>query len=76
MSTQELTTTDMLQKVSTDRKQGQYTLWQIFGLWIAVSAPMGILTWIVFPTLKDNVGIHPSLLLWVLMIIGLMWEVS
>ena len=53
----------------------QYSLAKILGIWLAVSAPMGILAWVVFPAFKDRVSIHPGILLWVLMIIGLMWEV-
>ena len=51
----------------------QYSLITILSLWIAVSAPMGILAWIVFPALKDTVNIHPGIFLWMLMIVGLMW---
>lgn len=71
MSTQKLSPTHNV----SNKEKDQYTIWQVLGLWVAVSAPMGILTWIVFPALKDNVSIQPSLFLWVLMIIGLMWEV-
>ena len=51
----------------------QYSLAKILGLWVAVSAPMGILAWIVYPLLKDSVDMHAGIFLWVLMIIGLMW---
>jgi hypothetical protein len=54
---------------------GQYSLAKILGLWVAVSAPMGILAWIVFPALKDRVSLHPGIFLWALMIAGLMWQV-
>jgi hypothetical protein len=36
---------------------------------------MGLLAWVVFPALKNNVNMHPGIFLWVLMIIGLMWQV-
>jgi len=75
MSTQEMTSTNNLQKLSINSEKGRYTLWQVLGLWVAVSAPMGIMAWIVFPALKDKVSLHPGIFLWVLMIIALMWEV-
>jgi membrane protease YdiL (CAAX protease family) len=75
MSTRVTTSTNKLQKLAVNSEKDQYTLWQILGLWVAVSAPMGILTWIVFPILKDRVSLHPGIFLWVLMIIGLMWQV-
>jgi len=53
----------------------QYTLGQIIGVWLLAAAPMGLLAWVVFPVLKDRVSMHPGILLWVLMLIGLMWQV-
>jgi hypothetical protein len=64
-----------MNNITTTQSNHQYSMVKILGLWIAVSAPMGILTWIVFPTLKDSVSLHPGIFLWVLMIIGLMWQV-
>lgn len=75
MSTLEITSPNNLQKISMSYKKDQYTLGQVLGLWVTVSAPMGILAWIVFPALKDRVSMHPDIFLWVLMIIGLMWQV-
>jgi len=75
MTTQEITSTNKLQMLLLSYEKDQYKFWQILGLWLAVSAPMGILAWVVFPVLKDRVSIPPSIFLWVLMIIGLMWEV-
>ena len=53
----------------------QYSLGKILGLWIAAAAPMGLLAWIVFPLLRDRVDMHPGIFLWMLMIVGLMWQV-
>jgi membrane protease YdiL (CAAX protease family) len=75
MSTQLTTSTNKLQELAVNSEKDQYTLGKILGLWLAVSAPMGIMTWIVFPALKNKVNLHPGVFLWVLMIIALMWEV-
>jgi hypothetical protein len=64
----------MSNKASTE-SHGQYSLAKILGLWVAVSAPMGILAWIVYPALKDSVSMYQGIFLWILMITGLMWEV-
>ena len=53
----------------------QYSLAKILLIWLAVSAPMGILAWIVFPAFRSQVNMHPGLFLWILMIAGLLWEV-
>jgi membrane protease YdiL (CAAX protease family) len=37
---------------------------------------MGLLAWVVFPALAPRVGMHPGILLWVLMIVGLLWQVA
>ena len=60
---------------TSTQSNNQYSLAKILGIWIAASAPMGILAWIVFPAFKDSVSMHPGIFLWVLMIIGLMWQV-
>ncbi len=66
-------TTNVSEKaIGTDE---QYGLAKILGIWVLAAAPMGLLAWVVFPALKDNVSMHPGIFLWVLMIIGLMWEV-
>ena len=43
MSTKEITS-----------KKGQYTLWQIFGIWLAAGAPMWLLGWVAYPALSAN----------------------
>jgi membrane protease YdiL (CAAX protease family) len=45
-------TTDVSQK--TVGTEEQYGLAKILGLWLAVSAPMGILGWVVYPALTPN----------------------
>ena len=64
-----------MNNTTSTQTNGQYSLAKILGLWVAVAAPMGLLAWVVFPALKDRVSMHPGILLWILMIIGLMWEV-
>ena len=30
-------------------RMGQYSLWQILGIWALASIPMGLLSWVVYP---------------------------
>lgn len=52
----------------------QYSLLRILALWALAAVPMGVLAWVVYPATKDGVGIHPGLFLWIIMIVGLLWE--
>jgi hypothetical protein len=43
MSTQAITSTKNLQELSMSSERGQYTLWQILGIWALVALPMALL---------------------------------
>ncbi len=53
----------------------QYSLWQILGIWALAAVPMGLLAWVVFPAFAPRARMDPGIFLWILMIIGLMWQV-
>ena len=53
----------------------QYSLWQILGIWALAAVPMGLLAWVVFPSLASRVNLEPGIFLWILMIAGLTWQV-
>jgi membrane protease YdiL (CAAX protease family) len=75
MSTQEITSTKNLQKVSMNYKKDQYTLWQILGLWLAAAAPMALLGWVAYPV--TSAGLPPldaGLLRIKLLTGGLIWQ--
>ncbi len=64
MTTQDITT-----------NKGQYTLWQILGIWLAAAAPMGLLGWVAYPAL--SAGLPPldaGLLRMKLFIVGMVWQ--
>jgi pimeloyl-ACP methyl ester carboxylesterase/membrane protease YdiL (CAAX protease family) len=61
---------------TTNEMGGQYSLARILGIWTLAAAPMGILSWIVFPALSpdfnsDALGAGVTRL--VLLTIGLIW---
>lgn len=55
--------------------KGQYALWQIIGIWLAVGAPISILGWLVYPVLSVGLpSAEAALLRFKLLIVGLVWE--
>jgi uncharacterized protein len=74
MSTQEIISTNNLKEISISEK-GQYTLPQILGIWLAAGAPIWIIAWAVYPTLRQGLPALDSGLLWMkLMLVGLVWQ--
>ena len=53
----------------------QYSFWQILGIWALATVPMGLLAWVVFLAFASKVRMEPGIFLWILMIVGLMWQV-
>lgn len=63
MSTQETSTKD------------QYTLWQIFGIWLAAGVPMWLLGWVAYPAMSaDLASMDAGLLRMKLLAVGLIWQ--
>lgn len=54
--------------------EDQYSLKKIILIWSVVTIPMPLLAFIVTPFLKQYTGIHISILFWVLMVIGMLWQ--
>jgi CAAX protease family protein len=75
MSTQEMTSTNNVQAFSVSDRKGQYTLWQVLGIWLAAGAPMGLLGWVAYPVM--SAGLPPldaGLLRIKLFTVGLIWQ--
>lgn len=75
MSIQQPASTTYLQAHLTVSGKGQYSLWQILGIWLSAGAPMWILGWVVYPALST--GLPPTeagLLRMKLFIVGLVWQ--
>ena len=75
MPAQELTATNNLQTLSVRDKQGQYTLWQVLGIWLAGGTPIWLLGWVAYPVL--SAGLPPldaGLLRYKLLTLGLVWQ--
>jgi membrane protease YdiL (CAAX protease family) len=66
----------MSQKTSSERRSEQYSLAKILGIWALAAAPMGILSWIVFPLLAPDSASEPlefGVTRLVLLALGLVW---
>jgi membrane protease YdiL (CAAX protease family) len=75
MLTREITSTPKRQELFASAGKGQYTLWQILGIWLAASAPMWLLGWVAYPALSTGLfAIEAGLLRMKLLAVGLIWQ--
>lgn len=74
MSTQEMTSTNNLQNVAVRTLKDQYTLWQILAIWAGAALPMGLVYWVVMPTLSQRLTFEPGFVYFVLITLGLVWQ--
>lgn len=47
---------------------------QILLIWAGATAPMALLAWVVWPALRATIPVHPGMLFWLLMVLGMMWQ--
>ncbi|WP_379133752.1 CPBP family intramembrane glutamic endopeptidase [Paenibacillus sp. sgz500958] len=52
----------------------QYSVGKILGLWAMVALPMFLFRFVLLPVLVPIVKIHPGILYWILMIVGMVWQ--
>ena len=74
MSTREIASSHHLQERSTIYEKGQYTLWQILGIWASVALPMGLIMWVIVPLLIPHVDMEPGFLFYILITLGMVWQ--
>ena len=62
-------------RLDFEHEKGQYTLWQIMGIWLAAGAPMWVQGWMIYPTLSHNLSaVDAGLLRIKLLTLGLIWQ--
>lgn len=59
---------------SRDEDAQQYSLRRILLIWLGATLPMGLLAWVVWPLLRGQTPLHPGLLFWMLMTVGMIWQ--
>lgn len=75
MSIQEIASTSSVQRLPIKSGEGQYTIWQILGIWLAGGAPMWLLGWVAYPVMSAGLtGIEAGMLRLELLTVGLVWE--
>jgi membrane protease YdiL (CAAX protease family) len=52
----------------------QYSLKKILAIWASVTAPMALLAWVVAPAIIPHTSLHPGLVHWIFMVVGMMWQ--
>ena len=52
----------------------QYSLTKILAIWASVTVPMGVLAWVVGPAIIPHTSLHPGLVHWMLIVVGMMWQ--
>ncbi len=62
------------QQAEIAQTETQYSLAKILGIWAVVALPMALLAWVVTPALIPHVDLHPGILFWLMMIVGLVWQ--
>ena len=56
----------------------QYSRWQIIGVWVAVTVPMSILSWVITPWLSHRLGGRDPFIdaLLICFSVGLLWMIT
>jgi hypothetical protein len=52
----------------------QYSMAKILAIWASVTIPMGLLVWVVAPAIIPHTSLHPLLVHWMLIVVGMMWQ--
>jgi len=52
----------------------QYSLTKILAIWASVTAPMALLAFVVAPAIMPHTSLHPGLVHWMLVVVGMIWQ--
>jgi uncharacterized protein len=61
-------------RVKAPASSKQYSLKKILVIWASVTAPMALLAFVVAPAIVPHTSLHPGLVHWMLMVVGMMWQ--
>ena len=64
----------MEKRSDTPQTEAQYSLARILSIWAIVSLPMALLAWIVTPALIPHINLHPGIIFWLMMVLGMTWQ--
>lgn len=63
-----------VRRLRNEMEVRQYSVRKIVGLWALVALPMVFFRFVLMPLLVPIVNIHPGILYWMLMIVGMIWQ--
>ena len=70
-----MTTTQSLPRpTGAAESSAQYSLPKILGIWASVTVPMAVLAFVVAPAIMPHTSLHPGLVHWIAMVVGMMWQ--
>ncbi len=70
-----MTTTQSLRATAgAAETTAQYSLLKILAIWASVTAPMAILAFVVAPAIMPHTSLHPGIVYWIAMVVGMMWQ--
>lgn len=61
-------------RVEAADESRQYSLTKILAIWASATVPMAVLAWVVGPAIIPHLPLHPGLVHWMLMVVGMMWQ--
>ena len=70
-----MTTTQSLPaQIAAAKNSAQYSLPKILGIWASVTVPMAVLTFVVAPAIMPQTSLHPGIVHWIAIVVGMMWQ--
>ena len=60
-----------MKTIDNDR---QYSLGKIIAIWFCSAIPMSVLAFVVTPLMISRINLHPGIIFWMAMIVGLTWQ--
>jgi uncharacterized protein len=60
--------------IDAPASSAQYSLTEILAIWASVTAPMAVLAFVVAPAIIPHTSLHPGLVHWMLIVVGLAWQ--
>ena len=66
--------TTLTSQIINHEIEGQYSPAKILGIWAIVALPMPILAYVVTPAIASRVDLNSGIVLWLLMILGMVWQ--
>jgi uncharacterized protein len=72
---EDMTNTQMVPaQLDAPASSKQYSLTKILAIWASVTGPMAVLAFVVAPAIMARTSLHPGLVYWMVVVVGMMWQ--